>query len=139
MTAPRGRKFEDVEVGEELPGYELAMTLTSVAAAAVATRDYQPVHHDVAWTQQMGSKTVFMNTHSTAGCFEKLVMEWAGPDAFLRRVAFKMGAPNYAGDTMRAKGTVKARHAGTRVVDIDVAISNSIGDHATGTVSVTFP
>ncbi|MGE0230691.1 MAG: MaoC/PaaZ C-terminal domain-containing protein [Flavobacteriaceae bacterium] len=139
MTAPRGRTFEEVKVGDTLPGYELPMTLTSVAAAAVATRDYQPVHHDVAWTQQMGSKTVFMNTHSTAGFLEKLVMEWAGPDAFLRRIAFRMGAPNYAGDTMKAKGTVTACHADTRVVDIDVAISNSIGDHATGTVSVTLP
>lgn len=130
------KRFEDVTVGEALPPIEIPLTLLSIMAAAVATRDYQPVHHDVEQVRAQGHPTVFMNTHTTAGYIERLVMQWAGSGAFLHRQKFRLGTPNYAGDTMVLRGTVEALDAATRSVTIAVIGTNSRGTHVDGTVAV---
>lgn len=130
------RRFDSVSVGDALPPLEIPLTLLSIMAAAVATRDYQPVHHDVEQVRSQGHETVFMNTHTTAGYLERLVLPWAGPDAFLRHVKFRLGTPNYAGDTMLLRGTVQSLDAATRTVTIAVAGTNARGTHVDGTVAV---
>lgn len=130
------RRFDEVTLGEALPALEIPLTLLSIMAAAVATRDYQPVHHDIDQVRAQGHPTVFMNTHTTAGYLERLVMQWAGPEAFLRGVKFRLGTPNYAGDTMVLRGTVQAMDAATRTVTIAVAGTNARGTHVDGTVAV---
>jgi hypothetical protein len=55
------------------------------------------------------------------------VTDWAGPDAVLRRVAIKLGAPNLPGDTMRLSGTVRAKDEEAGVVEVQIAGTNSWG------------
>jgi uncharacterized Zn-binding protein involved in type VI secretion len=75
-----------------------------------------------------------MNILSTNGFVGRFVTDWAGPDARITKVAIRLGAPNYPGDTMTLTGTVVAKEAGS--VDIKVRGANSLGDHVSGTVSV---
>jgi acyl dehydratase len=82
---------------------------------------------------------VFMNILTTNGLVGRYVTDWAGPDAVLRGVAIKLGAPNLPGDTMRLSGTVRAKDEEAGVVEIQVAGTNSWGDHVTGTVTVALP
>ncbi|MDQ1373422.1 MAG: 3-oxo-4,17-pregnadiene-20-carboxyl-CoA hydratase beta subunit, partial [Actinomycetota bacterium] len=51
--------------------------------------------------------------------------------------SIRLGAPNYPGDTMTMRGTVKTVDDG--VATVEVVGSNSIGDHVTGTVEVLLP
>ncbi|MFF9811760.1 hypothetical protein ACF1G5_43065, partial [Streptomyces coeruleorubidus] len=60
-----------------------------------------------------------------------------GPRSVLRRVAIRLGAPNYPGDTMVLTGTVEAVEGDTATVRVVGA--NGIGRHVTGTVTVTVP
>ena len=78
-----------------------------------------------------------MNILSTNGFVGRFVTDWAGPDALLKRVAIRLGVPNYPYDTMRMTGRVTAKRDG--VVDVEVRGANSLGDHVTGTVSVALP
>ena len=39
-------RFADLTVGDELPALEVPVTATLIAAGAIATRDFMPVHHD---------------------------------------------------------------------------------------------
>lgn len=133
------RSFDDVRVGDELPGLAIQMGLTGIMAAAVATRDYQPVHHDPDLARSLGNKDVFFNTHTTAGFLERFVMEWAGPAAFLKSVKFRMGTPNYAGDTLSLRGRVAECRAADRTVVVAVAGTNAGGTHVDGTVTVQLP
>ena len=91
--------------------------------------------------QQRGTKNIIMNILTTNGFVDRYITDWAGPDAFLRRVNIKLGVPNYAGDTMVLSGTVSSKEEvdGQGVVDIDVVGKNSIGNHVTGTVRVALP
>ena len=124
-------------VGEELPELVIPLTRTLIAATAIASRDYQDVHHDPGLAQERGSPDIFMNILSTNGFVGRFVTDWAGPDAFIKKVSIRLGVPNYPGDTMTLRGTVEAVTDG--VATVKVVGSNSLGDHVTGTVDVVVP
>ena len=129
--------FADVEVGDELPPLEVPLTRTLIVATAIASRDYQDVHHDPALAEERGSPDIFMNILSTNGFVGRYITDWAGPDAFIKKVAIRLGVPNYPGDTMTMRGTVEAVEGG--VATVKVVGRNSLGDHVTGTVDVVVP
>ena len=132
------RAFADVAVGDELPHLDIELTRTLIVATAIASRDYQDVHHDPSLAQQRGSKDIFMNILSTNGFVGRFVTDWAGPDAVIRRVSIRLGAPNYPGDTMKLTGQVVAKRD-NNVVELSVRGANGLGDHVTGTVEVALP
>ena len=137
--APQTRAFGSVKVGDELPPITIALSHTGITAAAIATRDFQPVHHDVERARSLGNANVFINTYTTAGYIERLIVEWAGRDVLLRKIAFRMGVSSYAGDTMIVKGKVIAVRTEDKCVEVEVIGSNSLGNHAVGTVVAQLP
>ncbi|MGW6393772.1 MaoC family dehydratase [Streptomyces sp. NPDC055103] len=120
--------------GEELPPLTIPVTRTLIVAGAVASRDYQDVHHDAELAREKGSPDIFMNILTTNGLVGRYITDHFGPRAVLRRVAIRLGAPNYPGDTMTLTGTV------TEVADdtatVRVVGANGLGHHVTGTVTV---
>ena len=129
--------YEEVEVGQELPELVIELTPTLIISTAIASRDYQDVHHDRDLAQQRGSKDIFMNILSTNGFVGRFVSDWAGPEALLQRVAIRLGAPNYPYDQMRMSGRVESKDDG--VIELSVRGQNSLGDHVKGTVRVLLP
>jgi acyl dehydratase len=123
-----------VKVGDQLPALEIPLTRTMIVATAIASRDYQDVHHDPDLAAARGSKDVFMNILTTNGLVDRYVTSWAGPAAVVKRVRIRLGAPNYPGDTMTLTGTVSA--VDDTLVSVDVRGENAIGIHVSGTVEV---
>lgn len=132
-------RFEEVRVGDRLPELRVPLTRTLIVACAIASRDYQDVHHDPDLARMRGSKDIFMNILTTNGFVGRFVTDWAGPDAILKRVAIRLGAPNYPGDTMVMTGEVVAADHTTRCVEVAVKGTNSLGDHVVGSVRVLLP
>jgi hypothetical protein len=125
------------KVGDVLPTLEIEASVKSIVATAIASRDYQDVHHDVAMAQQRGSKTIFTNILTSNGYVLRLVTDWAGPLAVVKSAKIRLGVPNYAGDVLTLGGEVTAVE-GKRVT-VAVRGSNSLGDHVTGTVVIELP
>ncbi len=121
-------------VGDALPALEVPLTRSLIVAAAIASRDYQDVHHDPERARERGAPDVFMNILTTNGLVGRFVTDWAGPDAEVKRIKIRLGVPNYPGDSMTLSGTVSAVD-GARVT-VDVRGANSLGDHVTGTVEL---
>jgi acyl dehydratase len=140
-TETKTLHFEDVRVGDELPPLDVPLTRTLIVATAIASRDYQDVHHDPSLAQQRGSQDIFMNILSTNGFVGRFITDWTGPDALLKRVAIRLGAPNYPGDTMVMTGSVVAKEVvdGEGVIEVAVRGANGLGDHVTGTVRLALP
>ncbi|QSS91923.1 MaoC/PaaZ C-terminal domain-containing protein [Streptomyces sp. M54] len=145
-------------VGDELPPLEIPVTRTLIVAGAIASRDYQDVHHDAASAREKGSPDIFMNILTTNGLVGRYITDHFGPTAVLRKVAIRLGAPNYPGDVLRLTGritelrtadassadTSSADASSAEVVDaveavVQVTGGNGIGRHVTGTVAVTLP
>ncbi|MFF5930505.1 MaoC family dehydratase [Streptomyces hydrogenans] len=128
--------------GDALPPLEIPVTRTLIVAGAVASRDYQDVHHDAEAAREKGSPDVFMNILTTNGLVGRYVTDHFGPRAVLRKVAIRLGAPNYPGDTMTLTGTVTGVSDGpdgTALALVRVAGANGLGHHVTGTVTVEVP
>ncbi|MDN3259489.1 MaoC family dehydratase [Streptomyces sp. CSDS2] len=126
-----------MRAGERLEPLEIPVTRTLIVAGAIASRDYQDVHHDPELARRKGAPDVFMNILTTNGLVGRYVTDHFGPTAVLRKVAIRLGAPNYPGDTMVLTGTVEEVDGDTAVVRVVGA--NGLGDHVTGTVTVTVP
>jgi acyl dehydratase len=126
-----------VNAGDRLPPLEIPITRTLIVAGAIASRDYQDVHHDPELARQKGSPDIFMNILTTNGLVGRYITDHFGPRAELRRVAIRLGAPNHPGDTMVLTGTVEEVDGDT--VMVRVVGANGIGKHVTGTVTVRVP
>jgi acyl dehydratase len=139
MSAPREAtlRYDEVRVGDALPALDVPITATVIVAGAIASRDYQDVHHDAVLARQRGSQDIFMNILTTNGWVGRYVTDWAGPEALLRCVDIRLGAPNYPGDTMRFSGSVTGKRDG--VVTIAVRGANRLGDHVSGQVELALP
>jgi len=136
---PDTRYFSSVKVGDTLPSLDVPLTRTLIVSTAIATRDYQIVHHDPDVAKERGSQDIIMNILTSNSFVGRFVTDWTGPDAVLRSVKIRLGAPNYPGDTMVITGEVTALDAGERLVTVAVKGSNSLGDHMNATVEVVLP
>ena len=123
--------------GHALPPLALEITPTVVIAAALASRDFERVHHDRAFAEASGMKDIFLNILATNGFVVRYVTDWAGPTAVVKQSNIRLGVPHYAGDTLTLTGTVQSNDNGA--VAVAVTGRNSIGDHVTGIVTVAFP
>ena len=132
-------RFEQVKVGDALPELPIPITVTLVVGGALASRDYTPVHHDKAAAQAQGMSDVFMNILTTNGLVGRYVTDWAGPDAVVKNVAIKLGAPNLPGDTMKMVGSVKSKDDAAGELVVEIAGKNGWGNHVTGTVRLALP
>ncbi|WP_067531663.1 MaoC family dehydratase [Nocardia crassostreae] len=125
MTATAGPAA--VQVGTTLPELTIHADTTFVVSTALATRDFQDVHHDPAKAVERGSKTIFVNILTDTGLVQRFVTDWAGPGAIVQSIALRLGVPLYAGDTLTLSGAVTAVDGGD--ITIEVIGKDSLGDH----------
>ncbi|MET9973618.1 MaoC family dehydratase [Streptomyces microflavus] len=148
---------EAYRVGDELPPLEIPVTRTLIVAGAIASRDYQDVHHDAELAREKGSPDIFMNILTTNGLVGRYITDHFGSAAVLRKVAIRLGAPNYPGDVLRltgqivaledvaledvaledvALGDVAPEGENRSLIEVAVVGDNGIGRHVTGKVTV---
>jgi acyl dehydratase len=132
-------RYDDVQVGDALPELAIDVTTKLIVSTAIATRDFQDVHHDKDAARALGSPDIFMNILTTNGFVGRFVTDWAGPDAVMKSSSIRLGVPNYPGDTMRMTGEVTAKEEDDGIVEVTIRGANTMGDHVTGTVRVALP
>jgi acyl dehydratase len=127
--------------GDKLPPRSLELTRRRSVQAVAATRDYYPVHHDEELARQSGAEGIFFNTMFLQGFVGRVVCEWFGNDAFLRRLEVAMRGSNYIGRTLTAEGEVTGTREsdGRRLVDADVTLSTEDGPTTAVKLSVQLP
>ena len=130
--------FDAVNIGDALPELPIDVSAKLIVGGAIASRDYQDVHHDKARAIELGSKDIFMNILTTNGLVGRYITDWTGPGGELKRVNIRLGVPNYVGDHMTLSGEVKDKRIEGDECLIEVAVNgkNSLGNHVTGTVLV---
>ena len=128
MSLPAWRPAEGA-----LPDRVIDVTPTFVIASALATRDFQDVHHDRDRAVGRGARDIFVNILTTTGLVQRYVSAWA-PDAVVRAVSIRLGVPCHAGETLTLSGQVTAADGDEQVVAVTGRCS--LGDHVTATVRI---
>jgi hypothetical protein len=131
--------IEQVNVGNVLPTVEIDVTTTFVVTSAIATRDFMKVHHDRDEAHRQGSPDVFPNKATDGGLVVRMLTDWAGPKARLKRLTFALKVQNCVGEHLTVAGTVKDKDPEQRLVTLDVRSYNSLGDHLVGTAVLELP
>ncbi len=135
--------WEDVEVGQEIPGYSLELTWTQVVKQVQGVQDYTPTHHDPDYAKADGRAGVFMNTGFSQGAGSRVMTDWIGDKGFLTFFRMEMRRMNLKGDTMVFKGKVTKKYIkdNKHYVDADVWVENARegGVSTAYTASATLP
>ncbi|WP_327148692.1 MaoC family dehydratase [Nocardia sp. NBC_01329] len=126
-----------VRVGTELPELSIHADPTFVISTALATRDFQDVHHDRDKAIERGSKDIFVNILTDTGLVQRFVTDWSGPRTVVKSIALRLGVPLYAYDTLTLTG--KVTELDGEDVRLEVVGKDSLGDHIVATVVATVP
>lgn len=129
MSAPA------IGVGTPLPELKIYGDPTFIISTAIATRDYQDVHHDRDKAQAKGSKDIFVNILTDTGLVQRFLTDWAGPTALIKSIGLRLGVPWYAYDTITFSGEVTAVQDG--LITVKVFGRNSLGDHVIANATLT--
>jgi hypothetical protein len=124
----------ELHVGQALPELTIHGDPTFIVSTAIATRDYQDVHHDRDKAQAKGSKDIFVNILTDTGLVQRYLTDWAGPTARIKSIGLRLGVPWYAYDTITFTGEITAIDAG--VATVEVVGANSLGNHVIATATL---
>lgn len=124
-----------VAVGDRLPELTIEGTPTFIVASALATRDFQDVHHDRDLAHAKGSKDIFVNILTDTGLVQRFVTDWAGRRARITSIRLRLGVPWYAYDSLTLTGEVTGiDHDG--LVTLKIVGTDSLGAHVTSTATL---
>lgn len=134
--------WDDVSIGDELPGFSLDITPRRLFLQVSGSQDWYPLHFDPAFARKAGHQELFVNTGFLQAALVRVITDWMGDDGFLRKLRFEMRRQQRPGDTMvcRAKVIGKYENYGEACVDIDVWAENEReGVTTPGTATVALP
>lgn len=131
------RRADQLTVGEKLPPLALPITRSLIVAGALATRDFEDVHHDPERAIARGAPDIYMSINHTNGLVSRYVTDWAGPAARLTALSTRLGVPSLPGRTLTITGEVAAVNGGDVTVTV-VGVTED-GTHATSTVNLRLP
>ena len=90
-----GVSLQNICVGDALPQLSIEITPRLIVGGAIASRDYQNVHHDKDAAQALGSPDIFMNILTTNGLVGRYVTDWAGSSARGRSAFMRWSESRY--------------------------------------------
>lgn len=100
------KSLSDLRPGETLPMAEKTYSSTDLVMYGAATWDWHRLHHDDAFAKDMGLPAPVLDGQIFGALFAKQATAWLGPQAFIRRLNFRMRSMAFAGDTLRIEGQV---------------------------------
>lgn len=111
-------------IAERLPERRVHITARHVVLGAMASRDWQPQHHDHAHALTAGLPDIILNTPTQTGWFCAYLTDWAGAQARIARWRLRMIAPITPGMDLLFSGEARTagESTGVRWIEADLAI-----------------
>lgn len=106
MTPVRAN-LREAKVGDVLPDLDFTFSLTSLVKYAGATWDFHRYHYDPEFVRKIGIPAPFADGQMLGALLARMVVSWAGTDAFLRRLAYRQSATVYMDEAITLGGRVR--------------------------------
>ena len=103
--------------GDPLPPFEKTFTAVDLFAYGAATWDWHRMHYDVELARSKGFAAPVIDGQMYGAVFARVAMRWAGPRAFITKMSLRMKSMAFAGDTLRAEGSVTSVSEATAVLE----------------------
>ena len=121
--------------GTALPDLRIPIDRTLIVAGAIASQDFEDVHHDPDAARRRGASDIFMSINTTNGLVDRYLTDWAGAGARLRSVSLRLGMPLFPGDVLAFTGEIT--HVAGDTATVAVRGSHDRGVHVTATARIT--
>ena len=120
------RNFEEIRVGDELPPLVKEIGMARMMAYGAATWDFVRLHYDADYVRELGFDAPFVDGQMMGGFQTQLTQDWAGPQAFLIKLAFRNRVMAYPGDTLTCRGIVTGLSSSDEggMVECDLWVEN---------------
>ena len=127
--------FPSRVVGQAFELTKPAVTTVQLVQYAGASLDFNRIHYDLPFAMESGLPGVIAHGMLTMGFMAQCATTWAGPGARVARISARFTAPVRPGDSVRIRGTVKAKQDDGR---LDCELTAQVGDKtvASGEVSL---
>ena len=102
----KARRFEDIQIGDEITPLVKEIGMARMMAYGAATWDFIRLHYDADYARDLGFEAPFVDGQMMGGFLTQHVQDWAGPGAFLRKLAFRNRVMAYPGDSLTCHGVV---------------------------------
>lgn len=125
--------WDDVAEGDQVTPVSMEITMRRLMIDVAGTRDLYPIHHDREFAKRNNARDIFVNTMFYEALFGRIATDWAGPEAFLRKLRFAMKSPNCLGDTITSRGWVTRKYTGDgeKLLDLEIHLDNQLEPSAT--------
>ena len=103
--------------GDRLPPFEKTFTAVDLFAYGAATWDWHRMHYDAELARSKGFAAPVIDGQMYGAIFASVAMRWAGPRAFMTKMSLRMKSMAFAGDKLRAEGSVSSAAGAVVVVE----------------------
>ena len=124
------RSFQDIQMGDEITPLLKEIGIARMMAYGAATWDFIRLHYDADYARELGFEAPFVDGQMMGGFLAQQVQDWAGPGAFLRKLAFRNRVMAYPGDSLTCHGVVTEVSSTNEggIVECDLWIENQRGE-----------
>ncbi|HEX5739449.1 MAG TPA: MaoC family dehydratase [Hydrogenophaga sp.] len=122
-------RFDEVQVGDELPALELPpLSRLTLALYCGASGDHNPIHVDLDFAHEAGMPDVFAHGMLSMAWLSRCVTNWV-PQTALRDLQVRFAAITHVGERIRCTGSVteKFERNGERRVRLNLSTANEAG------------
>jgi acyl dehydratase len=113
-------RFEDLEVGLDLPSSSRLVTREDVKAYADASGDQNPLHQDDEVARAAGFPRVVPHGMYTMGTLTSWLVDWLGDPAALLRLKVHFRAPVFVDESIECGGRVRSLDPRSRTAVLEV-------------------
>lgn len=106
------KKTVEIKVANRLPLLEKRFTTVDLVAYGAATWDWHRLHYDIEYARSRKLPGVVVDGQAFGALLARAALDWAGPRAFITKMSLRMKSMAFAGDTLRAEGSVSAVQPG---------------------------
>ena len=136
--------FEEVTIGDEIPGLEKGpMTTAHLMRWSAAMENWHKIHYDRPFAIEHDKLPDLLINGSLKQQFVmQLLADWAGPGGWVWKVGFQFRAMNVVGETLHLWGRVVGKREAPDygLIDIELGILNDADKESTpGTATVVLP
>jgi acyl dehydratase len=130
VTTGKSRHFDTVTIGDVIVPVTFRADLPSLIKYAAATWDFHPYHYDADFVRRAGMPAPVADGQMFGALMARMMMSWGGPDAFVRRLNFRLRAPVFVGETVHITGRVvsKSMQDGAPLVGAQLTIVKDGGN-----------
>jgi acyl dehydratase len=120
MPGPEKPRYEDVEVGTELPGQTFPIHRVNLVMYAGASGDFNPIHWNERFATAVGLPNVIAHGMFTMAEAARVLTDWVGDPGAIEEFGVRFSRPvvvpdDDRGATIEVTGTVAEKLDGNRV------------------------